>query len=375
MRVASSSQRIAFLDGLRAVAILSVVGYHYFSRWTTPDNPQNLYPYGGALAPVFHYGYFGVQLFFMISGFVIFMTLYRCSSWHEFLWRRLSRLYPAMLAASVLIFFVARIWSGYLFPMHYINLVPGLTFVELFPWKITPADGAFWSLFVEAKFYVMVAALFWIAGSKNVLGILTLVAVFGNMLGPIAYLAGASGFTLWMIDYALIPLYLPWFIIGLFVYELHTQKRPSRTGLASLTAALLIIAGHAVYNALSGYGSPVVLLVQALTIALFFGAFYLRPLQGLLSASVLVFIGVISYPLYLIHQHIGVSIIHATLGGPLKGPVSLIIPIVIVSGMVTLAWLIYRFVEVPGQRWLRGQTARRRAPVPEPKTVAASGAD
>ena len=66
-----SSTRLFFLDGLRGIAILLVVLYHSFADW-----PREL-PYHEQYADIFlfHFGKYGVQLFFIISGFVIAMTL------------------------------------------------------------------------------------------------------------------------------------------------------------------------------------------------------------------------------------------------------------------------------------------------------------
>jgi peptidoglycan/LPS O-acetylase OafA/YrhL len=66
--------RISILDGFRAVAIISVMLYHYFSRWTPPNNKFSLYPYGN-FYDYFVWGKLGVQFFFIISGFVIYFTL------------------------------------------------------------------------------------------------------------------------------------------------------------------------------------------------------------------------------------------------------------------------------------------------------------
>ncbi len=80
------SQRLATLDGLRTIAILAVVAFHYCYRWGPPLNPASLYPYGTALAglPDVRLGQYGVQLFFVISGFVIALTLERCRTPGEF---------------------------------------------------------------------------------------------------------------------------------------------------------------------------------------------------------------------------------------------------------------------------------------------------
>ena len=63
--------RMFYLDGLRGVAILTVVLFYIFSRW--PDLLPNLTQYGDFF--LFKFGKYGVELFFIISGFIISMTI------------------------------------------------------------------------------------------------------------------------------------------------------------------------------------------------------------------------------------------------------------------------------------------------------------
>jgi peptidoglycan/LPS O-acetylase OafA/YrhL len=100
------SRRIASIDGLRTIAIVAVIAFHYCYRWGPPLSPESLYPYGSALAglPGARFGAYGVHLFFVISGFVIAMTLDGCRTPREFIVRRYARLGPAMLIFSAITF-------------------------------------------------------------------------------------------------------------------------------------------------------------------------------------------------------------------------------------------------------------------------------
>lgn len=78
--------RFDYLDGIRAVAIAAVLALHWFSWYV----------------PLFHGGVIGVDLFFVLSGFIITTMLWRTpSGWGPFLRRRLVRLYPALLGLVV----------------------------------------------------------------------------------------------------------------------------------------------------------------------------------------------------------------------------------------------------------------------------------
>ena len=88
MSTTSSSARLSQLDAIRGVAALMVVLYHYtmqYQKFLGVD-------YGVSFA--FPWGWLGVHFFFMMSGFVIFMTLCRTATGADFLVSRFSRLFP-----------------------------------------------------------------------------------------------------------------------------------------------------------------------------------------------------------------------------------------------------------------------------------------
>jgi len=90
-----SQARLRYLDGLRGIAIIAVMLWHFFG-----PTDAALLPYGDRYShiPVLSSGWMGVELFFLISGFVIFMTIERCSGFCDFMLRRWLRLFPAMPA-------------------------------------------------------------------------------------------------------------------------------------------------------------------------------------------------------------------------------------------------------------------------------------
>lgn len=150
--------RFENINLLRAFAALSVVAYHVIElgRWTT-------FPSSGPLV-WFRIGWLGVDLFFVISGFVIAysaLLLYRAepAAFTRRYWsRRLTRILPLYLAtlfAYILIFSPGWNWK-----MWTVQIATHLTFT--FPWfALTHGalDGPNWSVGVEMHFYLMVALL------------------------------------------------------------------------------------------------------------------------------------------------------------------------------------------------------------------------
>ena len=97
------NKRITELDALRGFAAACVVIYHFTHRY------NDMFQHSFHVPHWLHYGNLGVQLFFIISGFVIFLTLNRTQKATDFIVSRLSRLYPAYWVAIALTFTAAGV--------------------------------------------------------------------------------------------------------------------------------------------------------------------------------------------------------------------------------------------------------------------------
>jgi peptidoglycan/LPS O-acetylase OafA/YrhL len=72
----SSRSKVLEIEGIRSIAMLMVLSFHFFARWNPPAYKTYVYPYEFQLASeILQNGYLGVQLFFMVSGFVILKSL------------------------------------------------------------------------------------------------------------------------------------------------------------------------------------------------------------------------------------------------------------------------------------------------------------
>ena len=119
--------RVAYIDGLRGIAILGVIFFHAYSRWGGVES----YNQNQFFIDLFSHGWLGVQLFFAISGYVIYMSILRYENILMFLIARYLRLFPAMLIAALLIystsFFIPERPLGY---SSIIDFLPSLTFID-----------------------------------------------------------------------------------------------------------------------------------------------------------------------------------------------------------------------------------------------------
>ena len=154
-------ERLVELDGLRGLAALSVVLFHLTTRFDRV--------YGHVTAPLLSHplGHYGVQFFFGLSGFVIFMTLKRTQRPADFIVSRASRLFPAYWAAIAIT--TAVVAFGALPDLRQSPAVVllNLTMLEGFVGK-PYVDGVYWTLTVELAFYVCMFALFLLRGLKRI---------------------------------------------------------------------------------------------------------------------------------------------------------------------------------------------------------------
>ena len=330
----SSKARLAELDALRGIAAVLVMLFHY-----TVQAPKAI-P-GIATIPVqFPWGEYGVQLFFAISGFVIIMTLERTVSSRDFAVARFTRLFPAYWTAILLTTVTVQLLGATSLaqPMHVVAV--NLTMLQGFAY-VPAVDGAYWSLTVELAFYLCMWALWRIDALRHIEAILMAWIALRLVwwLLPDAPSIGAK---------LLLVKYIAFFAIGIAAYRV-------RQGMRTWTQqAPLLLIGLAISALLDGTAPTIVYLCTV-------GIFILLTQGALrfLDRSVLLWLGALSYPLYLIHQYVGYAIIDALEAARLPAWPATGAAILTV---LALAHVIHEVIERPALRQLRWlRQARREA--------------
>jgi peptidoglycan/LPS O-acetylase OafA/YrhL len=353
MAMANLKIRINSLDGLRGVAILLVVCFHYYTL--LPRNNKTV-SYGDYYADffIFKNGYLGVMLFFCISGFVITQTLFNSSNAATFAIRRFARLWPAMLICSMATFFYAKIG-----PTSYtagiLDFVPSLTFIDpqvynflLRMNSINWIDGSYWSLFTEVRFYALVAILFY---SRKVAFYerLVCVSIAIGLLFPISILFQWDLLRK-SLSFLLIANYLPYFTFGTGCFYLHSQesKKAATLLIVSIVSITLYIAATSTNLYMASFDPAAMAIGTVVIFALMFGSIKLPALERLLSFKPLTLVGVASYSLYLLHDNIGEKII-IVIGNPfhLSQPVSGLYGLIPIVLFILLSQVLYRIYESP----------------------------
>lgn len=335
--------RVKYLDGLRGIAILLVIFFHAYNG----ENIRTL-PYESDF-PVIKYGWLGVELFFLLSGFVIFMTLDKTSNFTSYLYKRWLRLFPAMLIASLLIYSTFSLFPErpHGIPPNMLSILPGLTFTLPSWWSsllgvdIQILEGSFWSLYVEFKFYIIAGITYYLFGRKFLAPMLVALFVFSALIQSISSAFDIQVFHLMLkISNALDLKHFGWFAAGSLFYTYHQTKQNKWFYYAVVLGILSSVTLRRV--------SPdfnIEIFIGALTITLLF-AFSLKSIamQKLLETRALLFFGLISYPLYLIHDNALISMITQLSNSVHWLPVSLY-PLLPLMLLIAAAYLITRYIE------------------------------
>jgi peptidoglycan/LPS O-acetylase OafA/YrhL len=255
--------RLLALDGLRLLCALAVAGYHFGDSWRLDGvrPPAHFLP---DAAPVLIYGFLGVEVFFLISGFVICM-----SGWGQtvrgFAASRVARLYPAFWAgvvATTIVVALLPVTGG--LPVSGVpsvrTVVVNLTMLAE-PLNTPLVDTVYWTLWVELRFYLIVACLIG-AGLTD-----RRTRVFGT--GWLIAAVVMPAFPGALLEQIVIPDFAPYLIAGMTMYLL--RRCPSdRWSWALLAGCWLVSLHHVEVRALDlkpGFAVPVWPAMVLLTVA------------------------------------------------------------------------------------------------------------
>lgn len=332
--------RLSPLDGLRGVAAIAVLLFHQGFR------SAQLFPQLGRPLEAASWGYYGVALFFTISGFVILLSL-QGSTPRRFVLSRLIRLYPIYWICAALTFTIvtlSRLPGRQVSPIQALGdlpLVQGL-------WNAAMIDPVYWTLAVEGLFYLIVGVLFFagaLGGRRAVVSLgVWLALCVGVMTAARSAVSGGAGWGGAAAGLLTAVQWMPLFVLGIAFFLLRIEGRRTAgvgLGVAAITAAFLAAPDPRLFIVL-----PV---ICALMAAALWGP------QALLGNRPLAFLGEISYPLYLIHQNLGYVVLLTVVATGMSRSVGTIVAVV---AMLALATALTFLVDRPLRRSLRRRLLR-----------------
>lgn len=359
-RPSGRTGRLAAIDGLRLAAALSVALFHYTGcvvvgqAWgaSTRHTFSTIYKFSS-------YGWLGVELFFLISGFVICM-----SSWGrtqgEFVRTRVVRLFPAYWPAVLITTVVMILWPVARHALPADQVIANLTMLNQ-PVGVPNVDDSYWTLWAEMRFYLVFAvALVWRGLTLH----RTLLFGYGWLIAGILSIKSGVPLVRTVLEPDTAPLFVAgiafyliyrfggnlqlWGLVG-FAYALAMHNVVGRTGASSQSN----------YKDLSPITGMVILTVFFLVMAVIAKGWTARIQWRWLTTA-----GLLTYPFYLLHQVIGWSIIEALRD---VRPRKLVLVAVIVL-MLVAAWLLHRLIEKPLARVLKVKLAEASVAVREQRT-------
>jgi peptidoglycan/LPS O-acetylase OafA/YrhL len=350
------NHRLKILDGFRTISILAVILYHYFSRWIF-EGGSSLYPYKGQY-DYFKYGYLGVRFFFVISGFVIFFTLEHTENFRIFWIKRIIRLLPTMVIVSLITYICFRLFDkDVIFPASHSarNILPSVTFInpEAFNLLFRKSDvrfdylnGSFWSLWPEIQFYFLSSVLYFCNRKKFIRNYLISFIViisafwfFRNVQASNSFHVSLprsiiNAYNYWFETLFNLPVYIVYFTLGVLFYVLYKNNLLRIKVPPVLWICLLMLISVFLYFGVQWQ----VRLIYFGILLLFFCFIYFPKALFFLEARIVTEIGVASYTIYLLHENIGVLLIH--LYAARFSPVEFFFPVIIMV-VIFLISIIY----------------------------------
>lgn len=331
------------IDGMRALAILAVVIYHAFPFALTG-------------------GFVGVDMFFVISGYLISSIIFKgistnTFSFYDFYTRRVKRIFPALLVVLCSTFIAGWvIMMGDEFKTLSKHIVAGISFAQNV--IMYTESGYFdvaaetkplmhlWSLGVEEQFYLLFPVAIVLLSKVRALIFFALTfACFLSFAFGLHDIFNTPASVFYLPQYRVWELLFGSFLAYGTVFNPSVIRgfggKPFRNYISVLGMVLLVVSFFLIDKSKPFPGYWALLPVTASTLLIYSGQDAWMN-KYILSSRLLIFIGLISYPLYLWHWPI-FSFAYIYFSG--EPSVTLKIALVVIS--VILAWGTYRFVEIP----------------------------
>jgi peptidoglycan/LPS O-acetylase OafA/YrhL len=328
--------RFPELDLMRFLAACAVMLFHYTYLGPHDHSWPGSFP---LLGQIFKYGYLGVDVFFILSGFVILLTAYHKDA-VAFTLARMVRLYPAYWICVTLTA-VAIILTNH----HHIGLrqyLENLTMVHSF-FGIEDVSGVYWTLAVELQFYFLIFLVLLTRQIRR-LGSLLGIWLFASIVLSLRAPHGIAHFFLF-------PEWSSYFIAGAMLFLIH-REGPSRYKLFVVGGCYVLSVAYEIRllpfggNRLQAdFSAPVIASFLAVAYAIFI-IIALRPRIGG-GSNPFYILGLITYPLYLLHQDLGFILLRLA---PVRFNRALLLCSVM-AAIILVSWLVH----VGPEKWLASE--------------------
>ena len=293
------SKRILELDALRAISCLNLLLFHFTYVYA------NKYGFETPLGFAFPYGKYGVQLFFMLSGFVNAMTFVGKRSAKDFLFARAIRIFPSYWFVILLNVFLLSYLPLFHTPTSGEVVANLTTMPRLFGFE--NLEPVTWTLQIEMLFYATLVIMMLTGAFEKMLR--NLMVMVGVCL---VFCLAASGFKsafpdsgfnqfFWIAENVCYMRNMPLFAMGMLLNEIKNKRGTTWHNILGIIAAGIVFQ----IIDLRDHNPAATMLLFGLLVACAWGK--VPPLRF----KPLLFISSISYTLYLFHNNIGSTCIHS----------------------------------------------------------------
>jgi peptidoglycan/LPS O-acetylase OafA/YrhL len=313
------------LQCLRGIAILLVAVFHFTWRW------QDFYPWGKYVSDSWFFVMTnGVQLFFMISGWVIYATLIRTGSFFKFVKNRMIRLAVPLFLIAPLLYLFQKMFPvepfKEVFPSQIltsISMINPSYFLFFFDIKTDWITGVQWTLTYEITFYLLSSFVFYKISQKHVfefmLGMTNFILIanylylyLNNQIGQGYYVKDVNSPSVEYVIQQSGLLHLSWFVLGMWFFKFSSNRR-SKKVLVYLVNLIFLCAWD-ISQGRVAFSQPKQTMFAIAMLALFVIFFFRLKAQSskpfLKSiAQILESLGNVSYEFYLLHEIVGVTLL------------------------------------------------------------------
>ncbi|MCJ0742439.1 acyltransferase family protein [Pedobacter montanisoli] len=319
LKNAPSENHLGVIDAFRGLAALAVCVHHFAGGTLLPEN--------NFLRIIASYGHLGVYIFFILSGFVLPLSMYksnyRIDKFHLFVTKRLLRLDPPYLISIVIILclnYLSTLSSHYKgddFIFNAKQLALHFAYLNAF-FNEKWLNPVFWTLAIEFQFYLLIAFVFPLLRNK---------ISFYFVIVTLAAISLSSE------SYSFIIKFLPFFLLGMLMFKFYVRE---------ISKSILILSISLIYL-LIGYKFGLIYVVSALLPLLII-------INIEIKNKILVTLGHFSYSLYLLHVPIGMRMIHVIEIFTDNIGLRVLMLFIVTVIMVGISYIYYLIIEKPSIR-------------------------
>lgn len=330
------------IEVLRGILVLMIVFFHYTYRFSEIYNIETI-----DFFSLKYWGTIGVGCFFIITGYFLLPKTFESYSCKKFIFKKISRLYPAYILCMTLTFISVQIWGLEGRETNFFDYLLNVIMLNGFI-NTKYVDGAHWYLTYLLIFYIILGiVLKYTKNSKVYLtvwlivkDIMKVLTIIFHDLSPLYMLIGGN--------------YVEYIIIGIALKEFlkkYSDEKESFNKLIKKQFIYIILIVVSILQIGVLENIPVMIGIILFICLFVYWGILKKDDKQISKHNFLYFIGGISYIIYLIHQNIGYQMLLGIFNA--TGDISLIYIVIVAIIIISISFILECFFEKPIQNFLK----------------------